>query len=74
MRTLNFKQDEARIARGYIFAAGSPLMSPSPLLPYSAPPSTPGPGWDVAGWVVWCNIFIIRNKDKHLKLNIEHET
>ena len=33
MWTLNLKQDEARIARGYIFAAGSPLMSPSPLLP-----------------------------------------
>lgn len=68
------KQDEARIACDHIFAAGSPLMSPIPSTPILRSSITPGARLDVAAWVVWCNIFIIRNKDKYLKLNIEHET
>ena len=49
-------------------------MSPIPSTPILRSSITPGARLDVAAWVVWCNIFIIRNKDKYLKLNIEHET
>ena len=45
-----------------------------PLYSYTQILHNPRARLDVAAWVVWCNIFIIRNKDKYLKLNIEHET